>query len=398
MSKRINYTILFVLLNFFFLHSQDPKKNELESVRKKTIEEIEFATKMIEENQAKSKESLNQLSLVNHKIKMQNRLIETLAEEIEVLDQQIGLNNSSIVESRQKQDKIKSEYAKSIYLTYQKRTRNSFVLYILASDNFNLAYKRFRYIQIVNSYRKKQVALLLDLEQQIKEENQKLEEKKRDRQNLHTLHEKENVKLANEKIKQKGMLTKLQKQEKDLKAELEKKKRIAREIEREIEKIILAERKKSSKGDIYATLTKEEKLISDEFGKNLGKLPWPTKQGVVVGKFGEQDHPSIKGIKVRNDGIYIATVKNAEVRCVFTGVVTRIFSIPGENYSVIIKHGNYYTLYHNLKDVRVSTGNELRTKDVIGSVATDMDKNEAILHFQIWKETERNDPELWLSH
>ena len=398
MSKRINYTILFVLLNFFFLHSQDPKKNELESVRKKTIEEIEFATKMIEENQAKSKESLNQLSLVNHKIKMQNRLIETLAEEIEVLDQQIGLNNSSIVESRQKQDKIKSEYAKSIYLTYQKRTRNSFVLYILASDNFNLAYKRFRYIQIVNSYRKKQVALLLDLEQQIKEENQKLEEKKRDRQNLHTLHEKENVKLANEKIKQKGMLTKLQKQEKDLKAELGKKKRIAREIEREIEKIILAERKKSSKGDIYATLTKEEKLISDEFGKNLGKLPWPTKQGVVVGKFGEQDHPSIKGIKVRNDGIYIATVKNAEVRCVFTGVVTRIFSIPGENYSVIIKHGNYYTLYHNLKDVRVSTGNELRTKDVIGSVATDMDKNEAILHFQIWKETERNDPELWLSH
>ena len=398
MSKRINYTILFVLLNFFFLHSQDQKKNELESVRKKTIEEIEFATKMIEENQAKSKESLNQLSLVNHKIKMQNRLIETLAEEIEVLDQQIGLNNSSIIESRQKQDKIKSEYAKSIYLTYQKRTRNSFVLYILASDNFNLAYKRFRYIQIVNSYRKKQVALLLDLEQQIKEENQKLEEKKRDRQNLHTLHEKENVKLANEKIKQKGMLTKLQKQEKDLKAELEKKKRIAREIEREIEKIILAERKKSSKGDIYATLTKEEKLISDEFGKNLGKLPWPTKQGVVVGKFGEQDHPSIKGIKVRNDGIYIATVKNAEVRCVFTGVVTRIFSIPGENYSVIIKHGNYYTLYHNLKDVRVSTGNELRTKDVIGSVATDMDKNEAILHFQIWKETERNDPELWLSH
>jgi murein hydrolase activator len=364
----------------------------------KTIEEIELATKMIEENQAKSKESLNQLSLVNHKIKMQDRLIETLAEEMEVLDQQIGLNNSSIVESRQKQEKIKSEYAKSIYLTYQKRTRNSFVLYILASENFNLAYKRFRYIQIVNSYRKKQVALLLDLEQQIKEENEKLEERKRDRQNLHTLHERENVKLSNEKIKQKGMLTKLQRQEKDLKAELEKKKRIAREIEREIERIILAERKKNSKGDIYATLTKEEKLISDEFGKNMGKLPWPTKQGVVVGKFGEQDHPSIKGIKVRNDGIYIATVKNSEVRCVFTGVVTRIFSIPGENYSVIIKHGNYYTLYHNLKEVRVSTGIELRTKDVIGSVATDMDKNETILHFQIWKETERNDPELWLSH
>ena len=398
MNKRISYTILFLLFNFFLLHAQAPKKNELESVRMKTIEEIEFTTKMIEENQAKSKKSLNELSLVSHKIRMQNRLIETLSEEINVLDQQIGINNSSIIDLRQKQETIRKEYAKSIYLTYQKRTRNSFVLYILASDNFNLAYKRFRYIQIVNSYRKKQVALFLELEQQIRSENERLEEKKRDRQNLHKMNEKENVKLADEKIKQKNLVGKLQRQEKDLKAELERKRKIAREIEREIEKIILAERKKSSKGDIYATLTKEEKLISDEFGKNLGKLPWPTKQGVVVGKFGEQDHPSIKGIKVRNDGIYIATVKNAEVRSIFAGVVTRIFSIPGENYSVIIKHGNYYTLYHNLKDVRVAAGKEIKTKEVIGSVATDIEKNEAILHFQIWKETERNDPELWLSH
>lgn len=397
MNKRISYTILFVLFNFFLLHAQAPKKNELESVRKKTIEEIDFTTKMIEENQAKSKKSLNELSLVSHKIRMQNRLIETLSEEINVLDQQIGMNNSSIIDLKQKQEKIRKEYAKSIYLTYQKRTRNSFVLYILASDNFNLAYKRFRYIQIVNSYRKKQVALLLELEQQLRGENERLEEKKRDRQNLNKMHERENVKLADEKIKQKNLVARLQRQEKDLKAELERKRKIAREIEREIEKIILAERKKSSKGDIYATLTKEEKLISDEFGKNLGKLPWPTKQGVVVGKFGEQDHPSIKGIKVRNDGIYIATVKNAEVRSIFAGVVTRIFSIPGENYSVIIKHGNYYTLYHNLKEVSVAAGKEIKTKEVIGSVATDMEKNEAILHFQIWKETERNDPELWLS-
>jgi septal ring factor EnvC (AmiA/AmiB activator) len=362
------------------------------------MEEIEFTTKMIEENQAKSKESLNELSLVSHKIRMQNKLIETLEEEINVLDQQIGVNNLSIIELKDKQEKIRRDYAKSIYLTYQKRTKNSFILYILASDNFNLAYKRFRYIQIVNSYRKKQVAMLLDLEEKIKDENGKLVEKKKESQNLHEMHEKENIKLANEKGKQKDLVSKLQKQEKNLKAELEKKRKIAREIEKEIEKIILAEQKKSSNGNIYATLTKEEKIISDEFGKNFGKLPWPTKQGIVVGRFGEQDHPSIKGIKVRNDGIYIATVKDAEVRCVFNGVVTRVFSIPGENYTIIVKHGNYYTLYHNLKDVRVSSGNILKTKDVIGIVATDKDKNEAILHFQIWKETDRNDPELWLSH
>jgi len=397
-ERKIRLILWLAIFNCFFLHSQAPKKNELENVRKKTMEEIEFTTKMIEENQAKSKESLNELSLVSHKIRMQNKLIETLEEEINVLDQQIGVNNLSIIELKDKQEKIRRDYAKSIYLTYQKRTKNSFILYILASDNFNLAYKRFRYIQIVNSYRKKQVAMLLDLEEKIKDENGKLVEKKKESQNLHEMHEKENIKLANEKGKQKDLVSKLQKQEKNLKAELEKKRKIAREIEKEIEKIILAEQKKSSNGNIYATLTKEEKIISDEFGKNFGKLPWPTKQGIVVGRFGEQDHPSIKGIKVRNDGIYIATVKDAEVRCVFNGVVTRVFSIPGENYTIIVKHGNYYTLYHNLKDVRVSSGNILKTKDVIGIVATDKDKNEAILHFQIWKETDRNDPELWLSH
>jgi len=362
------------------------------------MEEIEFTEKMIVENQVKSKESINELSLVNYKIKMQNRLIETLGEEINVLDQKIVMNNLSIGELRDKQEKIRKEYAQSIYMTYQKRSRNSFILYILASDNFNLAYKRFRYMQIVNSYRKKQVGLLLEMESQIKEENEKLEASRIDRQNLQNMHEKESVKLSNEKVKQKGLVSQLQRREKELKAELERKRKTAKQIEKEIEKIILAEKKKSAKGNIYATLTKEEKLISDEFGKNLGKLPWPTKQGIVVGKFGEQDHPSIKGIKVRNDGIYIATVKNAEVRCIFTGVVTRIFSIPGENYTVIVKHGNYYTLYHNLKDVRVANGNELKTKDVIGIVATDIEKNEAVLHFQVWKETERNDPELWLSH
>jgi septal ring factor EnvC (AmiA/AmiB activator) len=394
----IKYCFVFAVLNVFIVHSQAPKKNELENVRRITKEEIDFTTKMIEENQQKSKESLNELSLINHKIRMQNRLIETLNEEINVLDQQIVINNMSMAELKKKHEKIIRDYAESIYMTYQKRTRNSFVLYIMASDNFNLAYKRFRYIQIVNSYRKKQVALLLDLEGQIKEENEQLEEKRKDRQSLQIMHEKENRKLSEVKIMQKNLMTVLQKKERILKAELERKRKVAREIEKEIEKIIFEERKKSIKGDIYATLTKEEKLISDEFGKNFGKLPWPTKQGIVVGKFGEQDHPSIKGIKVRNDGIYIATVKNAEVRCIFTGVVTRVFSIPGENYTIIIKHGNYYTLYHNMKDVKVSSGKELKTKDVIGTVATDMDKNEAILHFQIWKETERNDPELWLSH
>jgi len=240
--------------------------------------------------------------------------------------------------------------------------------------------------------------MLSDLKVQLKEENDRLENVRTEKQQLQNQNVKQNDQLGKEKNKKKVLLERLKQKEKELKAELEKKKKVARELEKEIEKIINEERRKSAKGNIYATLTKEERIISDEFGKNYGKLPWPTKQGIVIGKFGEHEHASMKGIKVRNDGIYIATVKNAEVRSIFKGVVTKVFAIPGSNYTVIIKHGNYYTLYHNLGNVQVTKGTEVETKQTIGNVSTDPEKNETVLHFQVWKETERNDPELWLSH
>jgi len=398
MNQRIISLLFILLMMECTAFSQVQKKSALENDRIKTMEEIELASKLIQETQVKSKESLNELNLVNHKIKVQKRLIQTLDEEIALMDQQMIENNATIKQLIEKQDKIRTNYAKSIYLTYKKRRRENFFLYVLASENMNQAYKRFRYMQIINNYRKRQVEMLNDLEDQISDENGRLENVKRDKQQLQKQNVKQTDLLANEKNKQKVLLQKLKQQEKELRAEVEKKKKIARELEKEIEKIINEERKKSAKGDIYATLTKEEKLISDEFGKNYGKLPWPTKQGVVVGRFGEQEHASMKGIKVRNDGIYIATVKNAEVRCIFKGVVTKVFAIPGSNYTVIIRHGNYYTLYHNLRNVIVTKGTEVSTKEIIGNVSTDTEKNETILHFQVWKETERNDPEVWLSH
>lgn len=397
MKKGIWFGFMLLILCCVTGFAQQNKKRTLESDRIKTMEEIELTSKLIEETKAKSKESLSELNLVNHKIKVQQRLIVNLNDELELLDEQMMENNASIKELEERQERIRKSYANSIYLTYKKRKRENFMLYVLASDNMNQAYKRFRYMQIINAYRKKQVDMMKEMTKQINAENEKIAQMRVEKQQLQGQHLKQTDLLAGEENKQRILLQKLKQKEKELKAELERKKKIARELEKEIERIIAEERKKSAKGNIYATLTKEEKLISDEFGKNYGKLPWPTKQGIVVGKFGEQEHASMKGIKVRNDGIYIATVKNAEVRAIFKGVVTKVFAIPGSNYTVIIRHGNYYTLYHNLSNVMVAKGTEVATKQTIGNVATDLEKNETIVHFQVWKETERNDPELWLS-
>lgn len=146
-----------------------------------------------------------------------------------------------------------------------------------------------------------------------------------------------------------------------------------------------------------SNLTPLELIISNDFSKNQGKLPWPTQRGIISGKYGEHDHPDFKSVKIRNDGIYISTERGELVRAVFKGIVSKVFSIPGENYTVIIRHGNYFTLYHNLIDVKVKAGQSVETKEAIGKVFTDAETKETTLYFQVWRETERNDPELWLA-
>jgi len=189
----------------------------------------------------------------------------------------------------------------------------------------------------------------------------------------------------------------LTRKEGNIEKEIRDKKRTMERLDREITKLIESEKVKTGSGKSGLALTPVEQIISTDFGKNQGRLPWPTQKGMVTGKYGEHEHPDYKSVKIRNDGIYISTQNGEYVRAVFKGVVSKVFSIPGENFTVIIKHGNYYTLYHNLVDVTVKAGQHVETKEVIGKVFTDADTKETTLYFQLWKETERNDPELWLA-
>lgn len=396
-KKKYHFSLFWIILafNILFIYGQD--KNKLEIKKNEILKEIELTTKLIEETKIKSKNSLNELSLIEYKITSRNKLISTIEDELSNIENQINANINGINQINKQEEKLKENYAKSIYTTYKNKSKNFLLLYIIASETINKAYKRFRYIQVINKYRRKQIVLLTDLKRIKEKENNKLEKILNKKKELIKEYENEKSNLQEEKLNKSVLLKKLQEKEKELKIELENKQKIAKQLDNEIQKIIKEERNKNIKAKGIETLTAEEKIISNEFEKNFGRLPWPTKQGIIIGKFGEQEHPYLKGIKVRNDGIYIATVKNAEVRCVFKGVITKIFTVPGSNYSVLIKHGNYYTLYHNLTEIKITVGKAINTKETIGYVATDAEKNESILYFQVWKETEKQDPELWLA-
>jgi septal ring factor EnvC (AmiA/AmiB activator) len=182
--------------------------------------------------------------------------------------------------------------------------------------------------------------------------------------------------------------------EKQLKKDLEEKKRIAKRIESEINKLIAEERRKTTTSE----LSTEQKLISENFFENKGRLPWPVEKGVITSHFGIHNHPVLKYVKENNSDIEITSSGHTPVRSVFKGTVARVFSIQGLNMSIIIKHGRYFTVYSNLINVVVKTGDKVETKQIIGSVYNDNEKgNEAVLKFMVTEEKVNLDPELWIS-
>jgi len=200
-------------------------------------------------------------------------------------------------------------------------------------------------------------------------------------------------------LKEKNQIIRsLENRENEILSDIRSKEATAKKLESELAAIIENERRLAAAAGSASILSEAELLLSSEFSNNKGKLPWPSMQGIVTGKYGEHPHPDYVSIIVRNDGIYISTIPGSDVLAVFNGVVSRVFSIPGENYTVIIKHGEFYALYHNLMNVSVVQGQIITTNQKIGIVSTDMDSNESILYFQLWNGFERNNPEEWLNN
>jgi murein DD-endopeptidase MepM/ murein hydrolase activator NlpD len=201
--------------------------------------------------------------------------------------------------------------------------------------------------------------------------------------------------LLQEEQKRKQRIVKsLSSKEKQLQRELDEKKRIARKIESEIANLIEEERVKAKRVE----LTPEQKLISDDFAGNKGRLPWPVEKGIITSHFGIQNHPVLKYVTEDNIDIEITSYGDTPVRSVFKGEVARVFAIPGANMAVIIRHGRYLTVYQNIVNIKVKTGDKVDTKQEIGKVYNDKDNgNKAILKFMIFDEKVKMDPELWIS-
>ena len=383
--------VLAILLLFFLAEAQAQSLSELQQRRQSAAREIEMTNRLLNQVQQQEKASLNRLQLISNTINQRNKLISSLNSEIRLYQEFIQNNNLSVQMLSDDLEKMKTEYAKLIRMTYLGRTPSGQLFFLFSAESFNQAYRRLLYMRRYTAYRNNQAELMKTLQQLLNEKAEDLERLKSTRQQLLDEARNETEKLAQEKSKQNREVQDLKCRQQDLKSKLQQQRSVEQQLEREIQRIIEEEaRKKRDAGEPAYALTPEQKLVGDSFAQNKLKLPWPVERGVITERFGIHRHPVLENVQVRNNGINIATETNAGVRAVFNGEVSRVFGISGGNSAVIIRHGNYLTVYSNLKEVIVKKGDKVSVHQKIGTVYTDADDgNKSILKFQIWRENQK---------
>jgi septal ring factor EnvC (AmiA/AmiB activator) len=391
-----------MLFAFNFANAQN-KKAKLQADIIRLEKEIAYTNNLLETTRKSKSNSLEELVLLNNKINQRGKLISSIKKEIKELNTSIGKSNREIKELNKDLKQLKEEYGKMVYYAYKNKNSADRLMFVFSAESFNQAYQRLKYLQYYSSYRKNQAALIEQTKDTLNKKLILLETQKSSKTVLIFNQQKELAQLGEEKSQKRTMINRLGRKEKDLRASLRKKRREAERLNKAIENIITDEiklaatKKNAVKRKASIAMTPDEHIVSNLFSNNKGLLPWPSARGVVSSTFGEHSHPILKKVKVRNNGIDILTTRGEKARTVFDGTVISVRTITNTNRVVIIRHGEYFTVYSNLSKVLVRQGDKVKTKQEIGFINTDQKNSKTELHFEIWKGKTRLNPSRWIA-
>lgn len=380
-------------------------RKELEDKRKKLLREIEQTSGLLRQTTKNKEATLTRYVTLQKQISQRQQLIETLQSEVQFLLENMERTTGVIIALTDDIERLKTEYAQMARHAYRQRLSHSDWLFLFSAKSFNDAFRRWQYLKQYDRYRQKQTRLIQETQQTLLDKIRLLEDRKSEKERLLSSAQRQSEMLGLEMSAKNRLLEELQGDEARLARDLEKKRSAAAKLNAAIEKIIKDEMERASREERSAvasgsktkpSATPETAISSKEFRNNKGNLPWPVKNGVITGHFGRQQHPTIQSVEIVNNGIDIRTDQGAEVRAVFEGTVVGTQFIPGYDYMVILKHGEYYTVYSNLEEVRVKKGDQVATRQSIGKVNTDRKTNTSEVHFEIWKEKTRLNPQDWV--
>jgi septal ring factor EnvC (AmiA/AmiB activator) len=381
---------LLVFCIFSYSVAAQKTKSQLQREKQENLEKIKEVEKIIDETTTKKTNTIGELNALNERIRAQEKLVKSIKGEIGLLDSEISENNDIIGALEADVKKLKKEYASMLFAAQKANNSTTRLTFLFSSKSFDQLIMRLRYMKQYGETRKLQAEQITKVQEELSGQVQEIKVRREEKNKLLNDELAATTSLTKLKQKQNSLVRNLEKQEKKLRKDLEETKKAVARLDKLIEDLIkeeMARAARANKGDIA--------LLSNSFEENKAKFMWPVSSGFVSQKFGRQNHPALKGVIVNNNGVNIQTQENEKVKTIFDGEVRRVAFIQGLGSTVIIKHGEYLTVYAGLKEVFVRSGQKVTTNQEIGKVFSN---NEGVseLRFQIFKNMTALDPAGWL--
>ena len=383
MIRYIGSFFLLFFISFSVLFSQSIE--DLRKEREALLNEISKTSSLIEEKEENRQDNLRELSLIDREIGARDKLINNFRDEINQLDQQIEINQMLVNDLEKDITNIKEEYSRLIRDSYQRKGDLNYLMFLFSAEDFSEGYLRFRLFKEYGRYRQKQGELLVDNQNKVSALLREIQQQKSEKEEVLANVEKEVDRLKNNKNRKSRLINRLLTEQQWLQKSLKDKEKAAAQLENKIRELIAAQKTENINA-----------AESGEFSDRMGKLTWPVNSGVIVNSFGEHRHPVLENVTIKNNGIDIRVTGDSDVFCVHNGTVSTVVAIPGLNKAIIVRHGKYLTVYGNLVDVFVSKGDIVSAGQKIGNIFKDNSEMKDVLHFEIWEESTKLDPEQWL--
>ena len=389
-----------LLLAFAVAPAAGETKAGMQKKLTKVQNEIAQLDKQLKANEAQSSDAVARLTLTRKKIAAGKELTAELGRQIDSTDRRIGEKKKDIAKASDRYSMMVDAYELLIKKAYVNRDTRMWLTYIFAGKDIAQILRRYNYLHSVSEDMRAQARDIREQKAHLERQMASLDSLRAEEMSLLKARSDELQVLKADEKSEKAMVDKLKRNKTDYQKQLAKKQKEAEALNKSIREFVrkqaAASKSSGKKGTTGKSSPKSQADIklSNEFAGNKGKLPWPVN-GTVVGQFGQHNHPVYTNVKLPfNNGCNIATASGEPVKAVFAGTVKNVAVMPGYNQCVLVQHGDYYTFYCKLRDVRVGTGDKVKVGDILGFV--DTIGGETQLHFQLWKVTDPQDPEKWL--
>ena len=385
-------SILLILLIYSFPSYSQQSRSSLEKERDENLVRIQEAETILDQTEKSKNITVGKLNVINKQIRNRESLIVNLRSDINVQSNEIIIIRNLISSLKRDLTILNGEYSNMIYSSFKSRSSLDKLTYIFSSKDYNQMFRRFNYIFQYSKFRKNQIIEINKVSDELENQEINLSEVNKKQKKLLSDELSENNKLQKLKGRQRKVISDLNKKQRNLRKEISERKEALENLDKLIRDIIRREKE-------ALISNKDEELnileITEGFEANIGKFEWPVRSGFISNRFGEHPHPILKNIKVKNDGIDIQTNRSSKVHAIYTGKVSTVAFIPGMNNVIIINHGEYYTLYAKLKNLKVEKGDIIKEDQIIADLVTN---NDGItqLQFQIWKNNIKLNPENWI--